>query len=1116
MAQSKGHYVAMAQDEADLLMKVTEEGIRPFTSYLWNVLKTLKNKEVSCYWEPLETDRWQIKPISRLYEIQPETLIELQPHERGWFQVESEELLSDEVFDPDPEEAILIGRGRDALKVKLNGSDVRRSGNGDWELRLKDIDPSGKPVMWSGYNLTLKKITYPIDADSHEFSSLGHRINSRTGNGKWRFWLGADIGPEQSLEVNGIKCNYKVIKRFDNTAFKQKFPDSKPYGNAWKVCSKGKPSFSCTNVIDITEQEMKKLSLQELLSENEPLNGKHWKIVLEKNELYVSPINYKINSFPKEINHAEWREWLFSCHFQPAKDKWIQLVEPDYADEESASDSILDHFFGDQIRLHDSENQRFSNGRELYILKRRPEERQLLLSQEPKGKSSLPRGPQIHVQVDTKQILNQMDALRKLLDHPFPENLPLIELFKPRDKKIWSTFAPAKIDEWQVLNDLSFDGCDRQREFVSKALATPDFAILDGPPGTGKTTTILELILQLVKQDKRILLAASTHAAINNVLERLQEGAYTELVHATRVGLEDRAIGLEDFVLDNQVEQWKRMLNIEESTARQIVIDSANLICGTTMGLHRLFRDQNLKIDSNGPSFDVMIIDECSKTTFQEFIVPARLAKKWILVGDIRQLSPFTDREQITANLENLILPQTSNVTLSTDLQEACKLLQVLYPYRDKLIVPAHVGVIQELIKEISARKESKGYSGSGELNNLVVIKDEDKLVSNIHILYGHPVVIIEQSLLTKYHDWMPRDAIILEPTWLQTAHAAQHCASNKWNSGHNYHFKRKVLNEAYEVYQCVFKDITSKRWSAEICWRLEREYWLRFADDPRKEKWLKRDLDQLFPTTQNVRGKIYTIRNIAFPSILESLSDDGMEKRKIDVASTINQGFYKHERDCRHTTLTYQHRMHPDISKVPRELFYASTKGRKARSLLDGSKVHKKREWSYSRYKNHRVWLDIKGWVRDNENEDEAMIVSKEIEEFCKWARENPKAEDLEWEIAVLTFYRGQEKCLRKHLRKLTGQNTSYSRFEKDGIKIKLATVDFFQGQEADIVFLSMVNTSRDGFLDSPNRLNVSITRARFQLVIVGNYDYFASTSRTRELTELAQKTKRFDRNGN
>ena len=59
--------------------------------------------------------------------------------------------------------------------------------------------------------------------------------------------------------------------------------------------------------------------------------------------------------------------------------------------------------------------------------------------------------------------------------------------------------------------------------------------------------------------------------------------------------------------------------------------------------------------------------------------------------------------------------------------------------------------------------------------------------------------------------------------------------------------------------------------------------------------------------------------------------------------------------------------------------------------------------------------------------------------------------------------------------------------------IMLMVNTTDRFQGQEADVVFISLRNGGRIGFLNSPNRMNVALTRAREWRVIVGNHSYFS-----------------------
>ena len=80
-----------------------------------------------------------------------------------------------------------------------------------------------------------------------------------------------------------------------------------------------------------------------------------------------------------------------------------------------------------------------------------------------------------------------------------------------------------------------------------------------------------------------------------------------------------------------------------------------------------------------------------------------------------------------------------------------------------------------------------------------------------------------------------------------------------------------------------------------------------------------------------------------------------------------------------------------------------------------------------------------------------------------------------------------------------------------RNNCKIELCVIDRFQGHEADFVFLSLVQNTRIGFLDSPNRLNVALTRGKYQTIVVGDNAYFASKGhRSDLLRDLARETKK------
>ncbi len=72
-----------------------------------------------------------------------------------------------------------------------------------------------------------------------------------------------------------------------------------------------------------------------------------------------------------------------------------------------------------------------------------------------------------------------------------------------------------------------------QKRAVGMALGDSEITLIHGPPGTGKTTTIVEAIRQWVKKGKKVLAAADSNVAVDNILAKLAEDKNVEVV---RVG----------------------------------------------------------------------------------------------------------------------------------------------------------------------------------------------------------------------------------------------------------------------------------------------------------------------------------------------------------------------------------------------------------------------------------------------------------------------------------------------------------------------------------------------------------------------------------------------------
>ena len=275
----------------------------------------------------------------------------------------------------------------------------------------------------------------------------------------------------------------------------------------------------------------------------------------------------------------------------------------------------------------------------------------------------------------------------------------------------------------------------------------------------------------------------------------------------------------------------------------------------------------------------------------------------------------------------------------------------------------------------------------------------------------------------------------------------------------------------------------------------------------------------------------LQNIAQIALPSCLELLQEGfgkskwekGMEKKGWSQHNyALSTGFPDNALAPRHVMLNYQHRMHPEISEFPRRYIYLNKETSEPEGLHDPDDMRERRVWNYSRYPNRRWWFDIRGRKEPNYNinNHEVDKIIQEMDNFRKWTKNNPKKgasnpKDTDWSLTLLTFYRAQERELSNRLRKYFSRpNFRVFADKKHHLKVEVCTVDRFQGHESDVVFLSFVrNGFGVGFLNSIHRLNVALTRARYQLVLFGNQNSFVKAyemkrHRSKLLHALAEET--------
>lgn len=228
-----------------------------------------------------------------------------------------------------------------------------------------------------------------------------------------------------------------------------------------------------------------------------------------------------------------------------------------------------------------------------------------------------------------------------------------------------SKIRPRFIGE-EVTPRLDFNR--EQNLAVVRALQMRDYLLIQGPPGTGKTSVIAEIVKRLAEQGQHVMLAAFTNQAVDNMLKRLSKEGFDNYL---RLGSE-RSVNeaVRPWLLKEQlarrVEQNKQhpitplrpdpyyreksyqdhLFDILYTTP---VVASTTATWSSDKYAPHTALPGTQTVDNDSFAFDVAIIDEAGQLTVPAILGALRFAKRFILVGDEKQLPPLVLSQEAAA-----------------------------------------------------------------------------------------------------------------------------------------------------------------------------------------------------------------------------------------------------------------------------------------------------------------------------------------------------------------------------------------------------------------------------------------------------------------------------------
>ena len=313
---------------------------------------------------------------------------------------------------------------------------------------------------------------------------------------------------------------------------------------------------------------------------------------------------------------------------------------------------------------------------------------------------------EIDIMLDRNKVPEWLDKAKIGLDLLFDEAtydqmekvlVDLLETKQGRTAEMIQYTLGNKSPRFEVLQGITYPDLNAsQNEALNQVNAAKDIGLIHGPPGTGKTTTLVTSIRDVLQIEKQVLVCAPSNSAVDLIVEKLHQ----KQVSVTRLGHPARVIEeIEKHTLDAQIiehplfkklkkirkkadelrrlgKQYQRSFGRVEAQGRKLMLHEARLLKAEG----RILEDQMVEDILNTVSviactlvgannkriadkrFKTVFIDESSQVLEPAAWIALSKADRVIMAGDHLQLAPTVkSKEALAKGFGNTIFERCIN-----------------------------------------------------------------------------------------------------------------------------------------------------------------------------------------------------------------------------------------------------------------------------------------------------------------------------------------------------------------------------------------------------------------------------------------------------------------------